>query len=606
MENGENAESTVGLPEMPSNRSDQHFLGRREMDPARRRFLKQAAGMAATIGLHQHLASSVFASTEPPKLLVNHVGFTPAGAKLCIQPGTEAAMYRVTIAANDRVVLEGRFRPFSGDHGDYALADLSALREPGRYEVRCEATGSRADFEIGPDVYIAPVKKCIGYFAVQRCGDSKTGHHAPCHLDDGRRSDTGEHLDVSGGWHDACDLRKWVSATIYGMLGLSRTLDVLGPSRVDRAAILDEMRWGNRYFARMQHADGFVMDYCGGDDGNRYTDNQVGTNDDRVIHVEPCELPAQFHFVTAQASLARHFRADDPEYARNCEQAARRCLKWCAEKRAPGAAPSLAAGILACLELHRATNAPQLLETAAGFASKLIALQARDAASRDAGVAGFFWRAPDSREPYRDIMHGNLPLIALTELLDQAPEHRDAPAWADAVRQHTDYLFSLSGRSVFWIVPFGLYVNADPGGNRRVGPYWYRWTMKPRNETATPDWWVGINAHLASNGIGLIKASRVLDEPKLAAMAQRQLDWIQGANPFDASTVTDVGRNQPKLYVTNQFHPTTPAVPGGVMNGLGGDAEDRVVLDAGDYHTCEYWTPMVAYTMWLMSELSRN
>src|SRR5439155_19909134 len=106
--------------------------------------------------------------------------------------------------------------------------------------------------------------------------------------------------------------------------------------------------------------------------------------------------------------------------------------------------------------------------------------------------------------------------------------------------------------------------------------------------------------------VGLVKACRLLRDAKLAKLAQRQLDWVLGVNPFDASTVTDVGRNQPPLYRTGQFKPPTPLIPGGVMNGIGGSDADEPVLLPGSYHTCEYWTPMVAYTMWLMAELQRQ
>src|SRR5205823_6212854 len=160
----------------------------------------------------------------------------------------------------------------------------------------------------------------------QRCGDSRSGHHAPCHIDDGRRGDNGRQQDVSGGWHDACDLRKWVEATIHGMIGLSRTLDAMRPEQMERDRVIEELRWGNAYFLKMQEPDGYVMDYCGGDDGNRYTDNKIGTDDDRVIHVEPCALPAQFQFVSAQAAMVRYTRDSDAAYAQRCRAAGQRCL----------------------------------------------------------------------------------------------------------------------------------------------------------------------------------------------------------------------------------------------------------------------------------------
>src|SRR4051812_31364197 len=165
----------------------------------------------------------------------------------------------------------------------------------------------------------------------------------------------------------------------------------------------------------------------------------------------------------------------------------------------------------------------------------------------------------------------------------------------------------MSERSAFGIIPYGLYGGGkDPGGARRVGDYFYRYFMKPRGDVEqnpSSDWWVGVNAHLASNGVALCKAARMLNDKKLAALAQRQLDWILGVNPFDASTITGVGRNQPKLYATSPFKPNTPLIAGGVMNGIGGTDDDAPTLSSGSYNTCEYWTPMVCFTMLLMAEL---
>jgi hypothetical protein len=301
--------------------------------------------------------------------------------------------------------------------------------------------------------------------------------------------------------------------------------------------------------------------------------------------------------------MIRHTRDEDAEYARKCEDAAKRCLDWCAKKRSPGAATSLSAGIIACVELHRATTDANAAALAMEYAKKLVSLQVRD--DPKSGILGFFVTAPDRPEPLREIQHGNLPLIALCEIVTQFADHPDAPAWRKSLEVHCKYLIEMAHRSAFGTIPFGLYTGKDPGGNRRIGELWYRWFMKPKGETAAADWWVGINAHLASNGVGLLKASRLLHEPKLAALAQRQLDWIMGANPFDASTVSDAGRNQPPLYRPGAFKPPTPLIPGGVMNGIGGSETDEPILLPGSYHTCEYWTPMVAYTMWLMAELGR-
>ena len=70
--------------------------------------------------------------------------------------------------------------------------------------------------------------------------------------------------------------------------------------------------------------------------------------------------------------------------------------------------------------------------------------------------------------------------------------------------------------------------------------------------------------------------------------------------------MTGVGRNQPKQFVTGEFRPVTPLIDGAVMNGIGGTSDDQPDLKPGSWQTCEYWTPMVCYTVWWMSELSAD
>ncbi|MCK5281042.1 MAG: glycoside hydrolase family 9 protein, partial [Cyclobacteriaceae bacterium] len=133
------------------------------------------------------------------------------------------------------------------------------------------------------------------------------------------------------------------------------------------------------------------------------------------------------------------------------------------------------------------------------------------------------------------------------------------------------------------------------------GKYMYRYFMEPEL-----DWWVGNNALITSTGVGLLKAAEILNDDRLAHLAQRQLDWVQGANPFNYSTMIGVGFNGHKHFDGSTFLPGTPVIPGAVLNGIGGDHDDMPDLKDGSWQTCEYWTPMVAYTLWLMAEISNS
>lgn len=531
---------------------------------------------------------------------VNHIGFTPSAAKLALLGGGQETDFTICQQPGGQVVFRGRFRRAASDFGLYSLGDFSELQQPGEYIVRT-ARESSAPFSIGPQVYDSTLDLIAGYFRLQRCGDSQTGWNGPCHLDDGLRGDTRQHHTVTGGWHDANDLRKWVGATIFGMLGLVRQ-PALTP------AIEEELRWGNRYFLAMQEPAGYLMNYVGGDyfvhgDNNRWTDNIADGQDDRLIEVSPCEPLAQWVFVLAESIVAERLAERDPAYAEICRSAATRCAAWLLQETRTQTAGELGAAISALLELHRAAPNEAWLAALLQFSERLLALQVPRAVDSHSPVWGFFWQQPDphgpsSYEPYRDIWRGCWPLIGLCDLLEAYPEHERAPAWGDAIGLFCQpYLQALAARNAFGIVPYGLY-RSDPGGARALGRFWFRYFYEEN-----PKWYVGSNSLLASSGVGLVKAARLLGRPDLLALAQRQLDWILGCNPFNASLVMGAGYNNPQHMFGAEYDPATPFLPGAVLNGITGDAHDRPQLRPGSYQECEYWTPMVCYTMWLLAEL---
>jgi hypothetical protein len=557
---------------------------------------------------------------------LNQIGFAPGASKRCVLTGRDAARFEVVRASDLKVVFAGDLVESAGDFGRCRVGDFSAVTERGAYYVKAGEARSYP-FRIAPEVYDDAIGLIVGYFGLQRCGPSATGYLTPCHCDDAVRLDTGEHQDTTGGWHDASDLRKWVGATIHGMIGLAHVYErTANESR--RARILEELRWGNRYFLAMQEPAGYVMQHVGGDalahaDGNRWTDNVVGPTggktatvapapggssskmtivgdkDDRVIQTKPLDRIGQYKFIVAQARMARLTRQADRSYSDRCLEAATRCYAWCAKDGPEKRADNLGGALASAVELYRCTEAEKYKNDAIASADGLAQCQVTDPLAPDAPVRGFYRRAAADPEPYRDIHHGCWHLFGLCDLVELFPRHASAAAWRQAIRLYArDYLAAMSERNGFGIVPFGFFKKEDPGGNRRIGDCWYRYFMPPK------DWWVGINANLASAGIGLCRAADVLEEPALRAIAQRQLDWILGCNPFGASTVEGVGYNQPPPFVNwTEFRPATPRLPGAVMNGLGGADDDQPDKGKGSYHVSEYWTPMVSYTVWLMALL---
>lgn len=558
-------------------------------------------------------------------LLINQAGYTPAASKTVITKGIVSARFQVVDIPSMKVVHTGTFSPAKGDFGDYSSGDFSGVTKEGHYYIKCDTLRS-FPFDISSASYRPAMDLIVKYFSLQRCGASTTGYLTPCHTDDGIRMDNGKRQDVSGGWHDASDLRKWFGATIYGMIGLSKTYELDNKTGNNRQKILEELIWGNQYFLKMQEPQGYVMSFVGGDvqkhsDSNRWTDNEpgeeggelkfvkptagkstadmllFGSNDDRVIRTDPLDLVGQYNFITSEAIMARITKLSDDNYSKKCLAAAIRCWDWCLTKKYNEDTRIIGASMQAALEMYKTTGEEKYKSFSIEQASRLKKLQV---VKGESDVGGFFRTSLSNNEPYKNIWEGCNEVISLCDMVKAFPDHKDAASWKQIIKDYAyDYISVIASRNSYGIVPFGLFSNQDPGGNRKAGSYWYRYFMQPELS-----WWVGINSNLASAGVGLLKASQVLDDTELKALAQKQLDWIVGNNPFNSSTVVGIGNNHPKHFPGSTFYPTTPVIPGAVLNGLGGSPADQPEIGNGNWQISEYWTPMVAFTLWLMAELT--
>ncbi|MCK5701085.1 MAG: glycoside hydrolase family 9 protein, partial [Cyclobacteriaceae bacterium] len=172
-------------------------------------------------------------------------------------------------------------------------------------------------------------------------------------------------------------------ATIYGMIGLAKTYELLEGQ--NREKILEELMWGNQYFLKMQEPDGYIMSFIGGDvkkhsDSNRWTDNEIGeeggevgfvkptagnsphdmlifgTNDDRVIRTDPLDMTGQYNFITSEALMARITKTNDNTYSQKCLAAAKKCFDWCDQSNININPGIIGASILAAIEMHKTTG----------------------------------------------------------------------------------------------------------------------------------------------------------------------------------------------------------------------------------------------------------
>jgi hypothetical protein len=595
------------------------------MTDSRRDFLKKvgASGLALP---GQGVGAVAVARSETVcrvNILTNHVGYLTRGGKMFL---VDSNIYsfkpdfylRDLSLVGDHRVFQGELKEFHGDFGRYYVGDFSAYTQPGKYVLEVSREGlsghdtlSSYVFPIGED-YLAVVQKGLECFAVQRCGPSTTGYHAPCHLDDGVRQDNGKFLDLVGGWHDACDLLKW-SHTINGMIGLLHIAEKSQDPQL-KARIFEEEKWGNLYFLKLQDPEGYYYSTgIAGDrpeQGNHWTDNVRGTADDRKAVTQPGDPYLQHMFIATQAQLAMVYGGWDAPYAQRSREAAVRCFEWI-KKRESRTYVDLGTGTSAGLRLYQLTGEQAYLDYAVAMADGFAGLQETGAGG--GALKGYFYANEQKSICPQHVGVETLAIIGFCEFVTALRSQMNVDRWLKVLALYCDdYLLTIAALNAFGIPACEVILATAQGGRSYKGTL-YRYFMSSRNPSrhgnsvvGRESHYQGNTAHLVGTGIVLCYAARLFGAEKYRRLAQRMLDWTLGVNPFDLCWMNGIGYKNPPIFIAPEYLPRHPTIPGSVMNGIVGDAEDRPDLQPGKYQSCEIWTPPMVQTIWLANELSND
>ncbi|MDD2293114.1 MAG: glycoside hydrolase family 9 protein [Bacteroidales bacterium] len=206
---------------------------------------------------------------------VNQVGYLPNDKKVAVLISLDEtnAAFEVCNALTDKVVYKGtgtKFDPSKWAMKSAYRMDFSSVTLDGGYYIKSNGVRSVV-FPIGADVYEGIADYLLVYMRQQRCGDNPYTDTL-CHQHDGyivsHPTRNGEHIDVTGGWHDATDYLQYLptSATAtYQMLFAYRQAkdkSVFKDEYNERGRkgangipdILDEAKWGLEWVDKMNPA----------------------------------------------------------------------------------------------------------------------------------------------------------------------------------------------------------------------------------------------------------------------------------------------------------------------------------------------------------------
>jgi endoglucanase len=458
--------------------------------------------------------------------------------------------------------------------------DFTRLHVPGRYTLRLAGARSSA-LRIAPiaQIYAPLTANVLAFFQSQRDGPEVLRgalHRAPSHLRDasaavyaqptyrgdillGTLTPTGGRIGASGGWFDAGDYLKFVETGSFSDLALLFALRTYPAGLANRAGLQREVRFGTDWLMRMYDPTSHVLYYqVGIGDGNGRT--ILGDHDLwRLPQADDRRKPApgsSTHYASyrpvfaagapgapispnlagrlaaAFALCAQVFAASDPTYAHRCLSDGQLIY---------GQADPNPRGALLTTSPHAYYNEPEWRDDMQLGATELYL------ATQQAIAAG---------------SAGGLPRTDLGYYLAQAGHWANAYIEARGSGEDSFNLYDVSTLADADLIPIlqsplakglerqpGVEVPTDVASllrdRRDQLLLALRLTRREPFGLANPATNLDTVAHALGYAIQAHIYDRLAGSADFAAFAQRQLDWVLGANAWGSSFVVGAGSVYP-------------------------------------------------------------
>jgi len=567
------------------------------------------------------------------QILFNHLGFDPSGKKrvivqlnnderqdknLClsiIDAGTGLTVYSPVVKSSGEV---------EGWKGRYFIEfDFSGYKKEGSYYFFLKTEGDTIfspSFKIQSHLYRdSCISDILFYFKSQRCSGKWDRADRSVPIWKERKAKA----DVHGGWFDASgDYSKYLShlsyahyfnpqqipLVVWSLLELGEKLsrdekyrNFLLPERA-----LEEAFWGADFLMRMRDPEGFfyttvfdrwskkteerIISSFRTQRGERLTHHQAGFRQGGGISIAALARASKIEvyqetkgeycsgeYLEAAVSAYAHLKTENRNYLDNGKE---NIIDYYT-------------GLLAAAELFKASKDSFYLAESRFWSKMLMDLYDHKTSC--------FMVEMDSTRPYFHASDAGLPIVALVEYclleVDGSKRNKVAEFLLRICRDIAELTSKVYN-------PFCLYRKMV----RSIDGETYESFFIP-HENETGYWWQGENAGLASISCGFRKALELISafdtsagpefKEKMSDLADSQLHWILGCNPFDMCMLQGRGRNNPEY---EEYHPNAP---GGICNGITAgftDEKDLAFLPdetrgRGDHkwRWSEQWIPHAAW-----------
>lgn len=569
-------------------------------------------------------------NVAPGRISFSHTGYQLGSSKSAISSdlaAREFQLIRLDDSGQGEVAFAGPVQNRQTRLGQFQEMDFSHVSRPGTYLLQAGETRTRP-FRIDGNVWRGTIEKAINFFYGERCGFAVPGLHDVCHRD--WQATLGDKkIVMNGGWHDAGDLSQGAVNTgeaTHAMFALAERLQTRGEDPALLSRVIEEAKWGLDWLLKVRFEGGYRIGFSG---MNIWTNGILGDADDRTREAKN-NPNVNYIAAAAEAVAYRVLKSTGPELAARSLRIAEDDWKHAvAGKEGPEtwSTPAFAAselelagvGILASLELFQDTGKRQYADKAVELARIIVDSQQKTYVGKEFPLAGFFYTGPDKKTIFHQFHRGNdqAPIVALARLCQSLPDHADWMKWYATVTLYSEYQKS-SARSTepYSVLPAYVYRDDEYLQVPEKGAL-YQATREVFREQvlqglpmgegyylkAFPVWFLrrGNFGLLLSQAKGLSTAAHLRGDWAAAELAQKQLQWVVGRNPFVQSTMYGEGYDW-----TQQNSVLTGDIVGSLPVGIKtrGNADAPYWPSQNCYVYKENWVHPAARWIWLMQDLA--
>jgi endoglucanase len=495
---------------------------------------------------------------------VNQVGYLPGAAKWAALPASAGDEFRVVRAGSGDVVLRGRLgaaQTWAPAAQAVRLADFSALKDAGEYELRVDGVAESVRLRVAPDAYAALTAAALKAFYFNRASTALEPRYAGRWARPAGHPDTevlvhasaasagrpeGTRISSPKGWYDAGDYNKYIvnsGVTVYTLLSAweqfpalfrGQTLSI-PESGNDLPDVLDEVLWNLEWMLTMQDpADGGVYHKLTNKsfDGNQMPHQTRG---ERYVVQKSTAAALDFAAVMAHASrVFQPFETQRPGLSARMRDAAIAAWRWAhANPQAIYCQPP---------DIKTGEYGDAKLDDEFAWAAAELYLTTGEAGYREALALE---KQPIGVPSWSDV--GGLAWMSLAQNSAKLSK-ADADLVARKVRGLGDELAASWRASA------------------------YRLTMQ-----APSDFVWGSNAHALNQALMLIQSYRLGGERAQLDAAQSVLDYVLGRNPLGMSYVTGFGQRSPlhPHHRPSEADGVDAPVPGFIVGGPNPGQQDQ-------------------------------